>query len=106
MPKNTAQLDRIVKSLQRIGTDPKTVFYYDCPDCRIIIKRAPVDAKRARTMLSEVATALKDRSAFSGSDTLVYNDNGLDTDTRLFDGLFLPRSYDPTEYFYPLEASD
>lgn len=57
-------------------------------------------------MLSEVATALKDRSAFSGSDTLAYNDNGLDTDTRLFDGLFLPRSYDPTEYFYPLEASD
>lgn len=94
-----AHLQFTIRSLRRegiVGKDLKEIFHYDCPVCRVIIKKPPVDCLIAWNTLAGIREAMEGRTDLLPNPKNVV-DESLVTGAVFFEGLFF-HTYDPTEY--------
>jgi hypothetical protein len=60
LPKTSAQRRKLTRLITSYGGDSAMIFTYQCPQCRGIVKEAPVMAYQLRSLLSATRAVLSD----------------------------------------------
>ena len=81
-PKTLAQRQKVSKMITLYHGDSSEIFSYNCPQCRKVVKEAPVVAYQLRSLLSEARPLL---SAYLADDDMLPTNK---LPVTFFDSLF------------------
>lgn len=90
-PQCQEHLDRILDGLRSAGVPPHTIFRYDCPQCHIFVKNAPLSLEVAQKILSGTEKCLAATPDHNAGEAPVLEEldaHGMDG----FNSLFFPPS--------------